>query len=188
MTIDAQSALRTIMEKYSKVTRFCIICNYISKIMDPIASRCTKFRFNPICLESMAKRIEFICENEKIEYTPDISNILYKISSGDLRKAITILQSAYSFSGSKLNIDSISFVSGFIPKTFIENIWKTILFKSLNDIEFCLKNLLCEGFSSQQILSQFFDYLMETKELNINDENLSKILLKISYIEENLRN
>ena len=57
MTRDAQTALRRTMEKYSNVTRFCLICNYVSRIIAPVASRCSKFRFQSLSTESMQNKL-----------------------------------------------------------------------------------------------------------------------------------
>lgn len=94
MTQDAQSALRRTMETYSKITRFCLICNYVTRIIDPLASRCSKFRFKMLDQENAKKRLEEIAENESVALEPGAVDVLIKCSEGDLRKAITFLQSA----------------------------------------------------------------------------------------------
>merc|ERR1719197_513792 len=67
MTHDAQAALRRIMEEFVGVTRFIIICNYVSKIIEPLHSRCSKFRFKPIDGEFQKQRIHYICEREGVK-------------------------------------------------------------------------------------------------------------------------
>ncbi|EOD53192.1 putative activator 1 41 kda subunit protein [Neofusicoccum parvum UCRNP2] len=94
MTQDAQSALRRTMETYSRITRFCLVCNYVTRIIDPLASRCSKFRFKSLDTGSAAKRLEGIAANEGVALGEGAVDALVRVSEGDLRKAITFLQSA----------------------------------------------------------------------------------------------
>lgn len=99
MTQDAQSALRRTMETYSKITRFCLICNYVTRIIDPLASRCSKFRFKTLDQGNSLKRLEEIATNEDVNLESGAVNALIRCSEGDLRKAITFLQSATKLVG-----------------------------------------------------------------------------------------
>lgn len=94
MTQDAQSALRRTMETYSKITRFCLICNYVTRIIDPLASRCSKFRFKSLDEGNAGKRLADIAKLENVQLEDGVVDTLLRCSEGDLRKAITFLQSA----------------------------------------------------------------------------------------------
>lgn len=94
MTQDAQSALRRTMETYSKMTRFCLVCNYVTRIIDPLASRCSKFRFKSLDQGNAVKRVEDIAKLEGVKLGEGVSQELVRVAEGDLRKAITFLQSA----------------------------------------------------------------------------------------------
>lgn len=101
MTPEAQSALRRIIEKYSNVTRFILICNYVTRIIEPLASRCAKFRFKQIPLEAMKQRLLDISAKEHVSI--DESAILEIIDStqGDMRKSVTFLQSCHQLTCGK---------------------------------------------------------------------------------------
>lgn len=109
---DAQNALRRIMETHSNVTRFCFICNYVSRIIEPLASRCAKFRFKPLHEGIMEERVQNICTAEGIQLGPGAMDLLGRVSHGDLRRAITTLQSAASLAGSPIKTETLLDVSG----------------------------------------------------------------------------
>ncbi len=98
LTPEAQQALRRTMENYSATCRFIMSCNYSSKIIDPIQSRCAIFRFRLLEKKDISKVIEKIVEKENLTITPESFEIIYEGSEGDCRRAINILQSTASVS------------------------------------------------------------------------------------------
>jgi DNA polymerase III delta prime subunit len=103
MTQDAQSALRRTMETYSKMTRFCLVCNYVTRIIDPLASRCSKFRFKSLDQGNAVARVSDIARLENVQLEQGVAQELVRVADGDLRKAITFLQSAARLVGAVQN-------------------------------------------------------------------------------------
>lgn len=80
-TGDAQNALRRTMEQYSRVTRFALICNYVSRIIEPLASRCAKFRFKPLDSGDVTERLAMIAEAEGVKADREILAYLAKVTT-----------------------------------------------------------------------------------------------------------
>jgi len=100
LTPEAQQALRRTMENYSATCRFILSCNYSSKIIDPIQSRCAILRFKLLEKKDIEKIIRLITEKENLIINPEAIEILYEGSEGDCRRAINILQSTAAVSPS----------------------------------------------------------------------------------------
>ncbi|RKP10196.1 putative RFC3-DNA replication factor C, 40 kDa subunit [Thamnocephalis sphaerospora] len=96
MTQVAQSALRRVIEKYTTNVRFCIICNYVSKIIPAVQSRCTRFRFAPLKSEQITARLNMIAEQEGVQLTEDGKLALLRVSNGDMRRILNILQACHA--------------------------------------------------------------------------------------------
>lgn len=92
MTAVAQNSLRRIIEKYTKNTRFCILANYAHKLNPALLSRCTRFRFNPISLEGIKQQIDKVILKEDITIEYAAVQALLKLSKGDMRRALNVLQ------------------------------------------------------------------------------------------------
>jgi len=94
MTPEAQTALRRIIEDSARTTRFIIICNYLSQIIEPIQSRCVVFRFTRIPKEEVIDHLQTICEKEKVKYEEKAIAQIFDATRGDLRHSINIMQAA----------------------------------------------------------------------------------------------
>lgn len=196
MTQDAQSALRRTMETYSKMTRFCLVCNYVTRIIDPLASRCSKFRFKSLDQGNAVKRVEDIARLEGVSLDKGVSEELVKVAEGDLRKAITFLQSAARLVGAGATQDSsktrkrkrvvdddedamevdasspppsvtsthIAEIAGVIPTPTLDALTSAIYptAKSIqyNKIAKVVENMVAEGWSSAQTITQLYERVM----------------------------
>ncbi|XP_069726820.1 replication factor C subunit 5 isoform X1 [Phaenicophaeus curvirostris] len=121
MTQDAQNALRRVIEKFTENTRFCLICNYLSKIIPALQSRCTRFRFGPLTPELMVPRLQHVIQEEGVDVTEDGMKALVTLSSGDMRRALNILQSTTMAFG-KVTEENVYTCTGHPLKSDIANI------------------------------------------------------------------
>jgi replication factor C subunit 2/4 len=193
MTNDSQYALRRIIEQYSYITRFILICNYVTKIIAPLSSRFYKCKFNNININDMKIIIKNILTNEKINYDnfETIFKSIYEHSENDLRKAITILQRVSYISiinKCYLTEELINDTILVIPKEIINKLYKSLFIRenyhkiSLN----LLKDILTDGYVYDELLKQLSNLIFNDNE--ISDDKKSKIFIKMSEISNNLSN
>uniref|UniRef100_A0A3P9KL73 Replication factor C subunit 5 n=2 Tax=Oryzias TaxID=8089 RepID=A0A3P9KL73_ORYLA len=121
MTQDAQNALRRVIEKFTENTRFCLICNYLSKIIPALQSRCTRFRFGPLSADQMIPRLRHVIQEESIDITEDGMKAIVTLSSGDMRRSLNVLQST-SMAYGKVTEDSVYTCTGQPLRSDIANI------------------------------------------------------------------
>lgn len=183
MTSDAQSALRRIMETYSKITRFCLICNYVTKIIDPLTSRCSKFRFRSLNVEIGLNRLKFIAENENVKINDEILIKILKISNGDLRKSVNLLQSVSSL-GDEVDNKSIDELFGYPSDEIIKSLLKLLQDGEIDEIvSFTENELLRKGYSTSNILQLLNDVLLSSTELNCDKKNKVALILYESDVK-----
>ena len=126
MTSDGQTALRRIMEENSEHTRFILICNYSSGIIEPLQSRCAIFRFQRLDEASVTGHLRAIAKKEKLKPSGEaVFGAIYEATGGDLRQAINLMQAASS--SGELNLDSVKAVSGASAKARVAEIIGTAL-------------------------------------------------------------
>lgn len=177
MTHAAQAALRRTMEKETRTTRFCLVCNYVSRIIEPITSRCTKFRFVSLGEERIIERLKLICEEEKVNIEDEALKSIVDISGGDMRKAITILQSSYRIKsgaseGSMITLADIFEMSGIVPERFLVEFMDLCRKQEFEKMEKFVENFMFEAYSASQFFNQLNDLIVMDESITNDQKNI----------------
>lgn len=184
MTSESQYALRRIMEEYSKITRFCIICNYHHKIIEPIVSRCSLFRFKPIPNSEIKNQLKFICKKEKMKCSISVINKISDYSRGDLRKAINFLQRCYNCFGNDISSMIIDEISGIVDEKKLNKfINDCINNKEVDAIQF-INYVYNSGYSLVNQILALHNLVLESNKLN--SEEKSQVIITLANIDQNL--
>jgi len=204
MTQDAQSALRRTMETYSKITRFCLICNYVTRIIDPLASRCSKFRFKSLGGGDAGKRVGEIARLEGVQMENGVVDTLIRCAEGDLRKAITFLQSAARLVGAQkkkdgdamdvdgggqvVTVRSVEEIAGVIPDGTIERLTKAmdpkakgVMYERVAQV---VEDMVADGWSATQVLGQLYEKTVMDDQ--VQDRQKNKIVMAFSEADKRL--
>lgn len=180
MTSDAQTALRRIIEDTSKHCRFILIANNISKIIEPLQSRCAVFKFTRISEKEVVAYLEEICKKEKIKFDEKGLRTIYSYSEGDMRHAINILQATASLG--IINESNVKISAGLTKTSDVGEILKLAMTGKLSDARNKMIELIKVYGMSE---SDFLKYLNE-ESYKIKTSKLSEILETIAKYDYRL--
>lgn len=178
MTSDAQTALRRIIEDTAKYCRFILIANNISKIIDPIQSRCATFKFTSIPEEDMINHLENIAKKEKVKTDKKGLKAIYDYSEGDLRHAINLMQATASIGEiSEANVKSSA---GLTKTSDVDDVLKMALSgKVLDAREKTIELIKVYGMSESDFLKYLNSAVFKTKHAKLSD--ILEIIAKYDY-------
>uniref|UniRef100_A0A5S6QMG0 AAA domain-containing protein n=1 Tax=Trichuris muris TaxID=70415 RepID=A0A5S6QMG0_TRIMR len=183
MTRDAQNALRRIIEKFTNNVRFCLICNYLSKIIPPVQSRCMRFRFGPLNSDEVLSRIRYVIEEEKVQYDLEGLEDVVTLSGGDMRRALNILQSTV-MAFKEVNRENVYACVGYPKPDEILSVFNCLLNDEVHSAYKRITEMkILKGLALQDILTSVHEYIH-----NVKIPSLARILLmdRMAEIEDNL--
>lgn len=180
LTREAQQALRRTMEQYSSICRFCLITNWSSKIIDPIQSRCTIFRFKPLEKESINKIIDKLAKEENLKIDDGAREALIYVSSGDVRRLENVLQSCSMMSHEISEELIYEIVSAAKPKEIWEILDSAVKGNFVHAKNKLLDVMLKHGLSGLDIIKQIQS---EIWNLDLSDERKIELVDKCGEVE-----
>ncbi|MCD6404068.1 MAG: replication factor C small subunit [Nanoarchaeota archaeon] len=180
LTRDAQQALRRTMENFSSTCRFILDCNFSSKIIEPIQSRCAIFRFKPLEKEAIQKYIMRIAKEEKLKLDKKALDAIYFVCQGDARRAVNILQSCASL-GKVITEKMIYEMAGVAQPRELEDVLKKALGGKIREAMDLLMDIMMKyGLSGLDVLKQMQAIIVDS---DIEDEVKVRIMDRIGEYE-----
>jgi len=166
MTKDAQGALRRTMETYSSVTRFCLVCNYVSRIIEPLVSRCAKMRFAVLDSKSMQAQLKKIAAAENVVYEERVYNQVLEYSQGDMRRAVTLFQSCVNLHGNQhVATSDLEEISDCASARMMQPLWSAIEAKDSDALSCGIDNMMLEGLSAHCVLRYIHDHIVNNTQV-----------------------
>lgn len=163
LTSDAQAALRRTMEQFTGNVRFILSCNYASQIIEPIQSRCAKYRFGPLDDAPIEAQVREIAAKEDIDITDDAVNALVYAADGDMRNAINGLQAA-SLSDEQVTEEDIYAITSTVRPEAVEELVELALDGDYLEAQDELEDMLVnQGIAANELLSQMYRVLQRTE-------------------------
>ena len=180
LTSDAQAALRRTMEKFSKICRFILSCNYSSKIIDPIQSRCAVFRFKPLSQDDIRTFLTKIIKEENVDIEDEAVGGLVHIARGDMRRAVNSLQVAASMN-KRVDMDMVYQITGMANPDDVKKMLETALDGNFVGARDMLDDIMITyGLSGQDIIRQIHSCFFD---LSIDDGEKVRLMDKTGEIE-----
>lgn len=183
MTSEAQTALKKVMESTCEITRFVFICNYESKIIDAIKSRCADFRFSPIPDDLMIEKLKAIAQDEKMIVEDDVFQTITDICEGDARRSINTLQNIKYIPRKKdvpVTKDDIYNITSFIDKSYFDKYWEDITSANVITLNKLVIEITNTGYPMNYILQCIKDKVLES---DMTQRQMSNILIQIGKVE-----
>ena len=183
MTTDAQAALRRIIEDYSHITRFCMICNYVSKIIDPLISRCFKFYFKPITDHNVNMILRKICDSEQINIPGETLETICELSVGDLRRAISLMEVSYKVYGNNISVKIVEDYAGFCPDIIVSKLFEAIKSCELDRLHVTVNEITNDAYPVWSILQKLSEIVIRSSR---SEHYKAKVCWMISKVSESL--
>ncbi|MHC1588414.1 MAG: replication factor C small subunit [Methermicoccaceae archaeon] len=180
LTSDAQAALRRTMEMYTRTCRFILSCNYSSKVIEPIQSRCAVYRFRSLTPEAIEKRVRYVAEKEGLEVEDAAVSAIVYLAQGDMRRALNALQAAAMLSR-VVDEQSVWQVASAARPEQVEELIKTALSGDFHGAREQLDHFLVElGLSGEDVLLQIY---RSVSELSVSDKLKAELIDHIGEID-----